>query len=114
MATFTVNIPTGPIWNNDDAKAKCEAACAAHMGTWNGQWSTVVEGEMSVCGCTYTIGGTGSTTFTLNVPAGPIWNQDDAKAKCPVVCASYGGTWNGEWSTIIEGKMSVCGCTFSI
>ena len=82
------------------------------MGEWNGQWTTVVEGEMSVCGCTLTVGGSGSSEFTLDVPAGPIWNNDDAKIKCPIVCASYNGQWNGQWTTIIEGKMSVCGCTF--
>jgi hypothetical protein len=32
MATFTVDIPVGPIWNNDDAKIKCPEACAAHLG----------------------------------------------------------------------------------
>jgi len=114
MATFTVDIPVGPIWNNDDAKKKCPIACAAHMGTWNGQWKTVVEGQMSVCGCTYTVGGSGSTEFTMDVPAGPIWNNDDAKEKCPIVCASYGGEWNGQWTTNVQGKMSVCGCKFKI
>ena len=107
MATFTVDIPVGPIWNNDDAKVKCPIACAAHLGEWNGQWTTVVPGEMSVCGCTYTVGGSGSSEYTMDVLAGPIWNNDDAQEKCPIVCASYGGTWNGQWTTVVPGKMSV-------
>lgn len=114
MATFTVDIPVGPIWNNEDAKTKCPIACAAHLGEWNGQWTTVVEGEMSVCGCTYTVGGSGSSEYTMDVLAGPIWNNDDAQTKCPIVCASYGGTWNGQWTTVVPGKMSVCGCTFKV
>jgi FtsP/CotA-like multicopper oxidase with cupredoxin domain len=41
----------GPIWNNDDAQAKCQKACAANNATWNGQWTTTIPGVMSVCGC---------------------------------------------------------------
>lgn len=114
MSTFTIDIPVGPIWNQDDAKVKCPIACAAHLGTWNGQWKTVVEGEMSVCGCTLTVGGHGHSTFTTDIPAGPIFSNDDAKQKAPIACASYGGTWNGQWKTVVEGKESVVGCTFKV
>jgi FtsP/CotA-like multicopper oxidase with cupredoxin domain len=41
----------GPIWNNDDAKAKCQRACDTNNSTWNGQWTTIKPGLMSVCGC---------------------------------------------------------------
>jgi len=48
-----------------------------------------------------------------DVNAGPIWNNDDAKAKCPGVCQNaHGGVWNNQWVTTIPGKMSVCGCTY--
>lgn len=114
MPTFTVDIPVGPIWSNEDAQTKCPIACAAHMGEWNGQWKTVIASEMSVCGCTYTVPTEGSSEFTIDVPAGPIWNNDDAKEKCPIVCASYGGEWNGQWKTVVPSKMSVCGCTFKV
>ncbi len=50
--------------------------------------------------------------FTVDVPAGPIWNNEDAQEKGPVVAASYNGQWNGQWKTIVEGSMSVIGCTF--
>ena len=52
--------------------------------------------------------------FTLDVPAGPIWNQQDAEKKCPIICAAHLGTWNGQWHTLEEtwGKMSVCQCKF--
>ncbi len=43
--------PAGPIWSNDDAKTKCPRACEADNATWNGQWTTTIEGELSVCGC---------------------------------------------------------------
>ncbi len=112
MATFTVNIPAGPIWNNDDAQTKAPIVAAAHLGKWNGQWVTVVEGAMSVVGVELPTQPTGNNSYTMDVLAGPIWNDADAKVKCPIVCASYGGTWNGQWTTVVEGAMSVCGCVF--
>jgi hypothetical protein len=113
-AQFTIDIPVGPIYSHDDAKVKAPVACAAAGGTWNGHWRTVVEGKMSVCGCTFTVPASGTAEFTIDIPAGPIFSHDDAKVKAPVVCASRGGTWNGHWRTVIEGKMSVCGCTFKV
>ncbi|KAF5423815.1 MAG: Mannan-binding protein [Candidatus Methanomarinus sp.] len=112
MSEFTVNIPAGPIWNDEDAKVKGPIVAAAHLGKFNDQWNTVVENEMSVVGVILPTKPTGSSEYTMDVLAGPIWNNDDAKTKCPVVCASYGGTWNKQWKTVVEGKMSVCGCTF--
>lgn len=47
-----------------------------------------------------------------NVNAGPIWSREDAKIKCPVVAASHGGQWTGEWRTTVQGKMSVCEIRF--
>lgn len=44
------DVDAGPIWNNEDANVKCPVAAIAVNGTWNGQWVTTVEGEMSVCG----------------------------------------------------------------
>jgi len=55
----------------------------------------------------------GTSEYTIVVTAGLIGSNDDAKLRCPVVCASYGGEWNGQWNTIVEGKMSVCGCKIS-
>lgn len=49
---------------------------------------------------------------TRNVNAGPIWSREDAKIKCPVVAASQGGEWTGEWRTTVQGKMSVCEIRF--
>jgi predicted amidohydrolase len=41
----------GPIWNNSEAPGKCPSTCGAYSSTWNGQWTTTVRGQMSVCGC---------------------------------------------------------------
>lgn len=41
----------GPIWNNVDSKTKCPAVCSSYASQWNGQWTTTIPGQMSVCGC---------------------------------------------------------------
>lgn len=111
--TFTVSVPAGPIWNNDDAKTKGPIVAAAHGGKWDGQWRTVVEGVMSTVDLEFPAPAAGGgSSFTMDVPAGPIWNNDDAQTKGPIVAASYNGQWNGQWKTIVEGKMSVIGVNF--
>ncbi|MEM5582134.1 MULTISPECIES: mannan-binding lectin [unclassified Roseibium] len=94
------DIEAGPIWNDEDAKLKCPVAAAAYEGKWNGQWKTTVEGEMSVCGVT--------DIPIKTLEAGPIWNQEDADKKCPVVGFSVAGKWNGQWWTTVPSQMSVC------
>ena len=113
MATFNVDIPAGPLSDNDQAQQLGPAIAAAHFGTFTGQWSTVVEGQMSVVQVELPAQPTGGTEYTMNVPAGQLQNNDDANVKCPAICASYGGTWNGQWTTVVEGKLSVAGCTFT-
>ena len=111
LPTFTLDVPAGPIWDQADAETKCPIACASHGGLWNGQWTTVVPDLMSVCGCVRPIPADAPPAqFTLDVPAGPIWDQADAELKCPIACASHGGLWNGQWTTIVPDMMSVCGC----
>lgn len=94
------DVEAGPIWNDEDAKFKCPVVASAYEGNWNGNWKTTVEGEMSVCGIT--------NIPVVTLEAGPIWNQEDAEKKCPVVGYSVQGKWNGQWWTTVEGKMSVC------
>ncbi|WP_437278665.1 mannan-binding lectin [Sorangium sp. So ce375] len=91
---FDVN--AGPIWNNAYAQTTCPSVCGSLR--WNGQWTTTVPGQMSVCG----------TVQGVDVPVGPIWNNDDAQTKCPSQLRRV--TWNGQWRTTEPGRMSVCGC----
>jgi len=104
---FALDVKAGPIWNNDDAKVKCPVAAQVYDSKWNGQWTTTVPGAMSVCGTDLafmpTVGLPG------DVKAGPIWNNDDAKVKCPVAATAANGVWNGQWTTTVPGAMSVCG-----
>ncbi len=48
----------------------------------------------------------------MDVQAGPIFSNSDAKQKCPSACSGSSSlyTWNNQWKTTVEGVMSVCGC----
>jgi hypothetical protein len=104
--TCCKDVNAGPIWNQQDAEKKCPSVCSKANGIWNGQWRTTVPGEMSVCGCC----GKVCNRKTVDEEAGPIWDQQDAERKCPGVCSSHDGLWNGQWRTTEPGRMSVCGC----
>jgi hypothetical protein len=58
---------------------------------------------------TSAIFGSATQATATDVKAGPIWNNEDAKVKCPVAAAAVGGQWNGQWRTTVSGKESVCG-----
>jgi C1A family cysteine protease len=45
-----------------------------------------------------------------NYDAGAIGSNAQAQQICPTTCAAKGLKWNGNWSTTVPGKMSVCGC----
>ena len=55
---------------------------------------------------------------SFDLPAGPIWNNDHAKKRCPQVLEEWlaanpgkKAEWNGNWATVKPGEMSVCGIT---
>jgi len=89
----------------DNAAAQsgaCQKICDGVK--WNGQWTTKVQGQMSVCGSAYG-----------DFDAGPIWNQADANKKCPVITKTkFSGQWTNTppQGTPYYGKnTAVCGCT---
>ena len=41
----------GPIWSTADAQQKCPNICDRQGRTWTGDWTTVVQGQSSVCRC---------------------------------------------------------------
>ena len=110
---YKVNVPAGPIWDQADAEVKAPLVAAAHQGTWTGQWSTVVPGEMSVVEVELPAGQTGSNSFMTDVLAGPLWSNEEAQKIGPTIAASYGGTFTGQWRTITEGLMSVIQVKFA-
>jgi hypothetical protein len=100
-----VNVEAGPIWNQADAQTKCPQIANANGGVWDGQWHTTVPGRMSVCEVRFP---SKPHHRTIDVEAGPIWNQADAQTKCPQIAKANGGVWDGQWRTTIPGRMSVC------
>lgn len=56
---------------------------------------------------------------TFSLEAGPIWNNDHAKERCPEVLAEWlaanpgkQARWTGHWNTTVPNEMSVCHCEF--
>lgn len=47
---------------------------------------------------------------SIDVNAGPIWNNHDAETKCPTTCLNVNLKWNKQWRTTVPDEMSVCGC----
>jgi hypothetical protein len=45
-----------------------------------------------------------------DINAGPIWDTEDAKSKCPVGCQSHHLKWDGNWQTSEWNSTSVCRC----
>ena len=107
MSTFKVNVPAGPIWNQEDAKQKAPKVAAAHQGKWTGHWNTVVPNEMSVVEVELSTKRKTSHEFKTLVLAGPLWSTEEAKKVGPAIAASYGAEFTGEWKTIVSGVMSV-------
>jgi hypothetical protein len=46
-------------------------------------------------------------SYKVNIPAGPLWSNDEAQKLGPQIAASYGAEFTGQWQTIVEGVMSV-------
>ncbi|MDE5112476.1 MAG: mannan-binding lectin [Trichodesmium sp. St7_bin2_1] len=101
---FALDVKAGPIWNNDDAKVKCPIATQVYNAEWDGNWVTIIPGEMSVCKTNLSY----IPPMSGNVFAGPIWSNKDAEKKCPVAAYAAEKSWNGHWATTIDGEMSVC------
>lgn len=46
-------------------------------------------------------------TFKVNIPAGPIFTNDEAQKVGPVIAAAHQGKFTGQWSTVVTNQMSV-------
>jgi hypothetical protein len=121
-----LRIEVGPIWNQQDAKGKCDKAARKAGGEWTGDWTTVVPGQSSVCMVKMTKSSGSSLRWPepsrpaggakvdklpsgkFSVEAGPIHAQIEAQMKCPRAVGAVGGKWTGEWWTTQIGRMSVC------
>lgn len=46
-------------------------------------------------------------TYKVNIPAGPIWSNEEAQQIGPIIAAAHQGKFTGQWTTVIPNKMSV-------
>jgi len=53
-------------------------------------------------------------TFKVTVPAGPLWHNNHAQEVGPMIAAARFGRFTGQWRTMVPGRFSVAGCTFTI
>lgn len=60
--------------------------------------------------CSSALVGFSGKAFAVEVQAGPIWNNDDARERCPRICEERGWRWTGHWRTTQRYRMSVCSC----
>jgi Mannan-binding protein len=93
QAKAPINVEAGPIWNQADAQNRCPQVAQTNGGVWAGQWHTTVPGRMSVCEVRFP---SKPRPKTIDVEAGPIWNQADAQTKCPRVAQANDGVWDGQ------------------
>ena len=47
------------------------------------------------------------STYKVNIPAGPLWSNDEAQEIGPLIAAAHQGKFTGQWKTVVEGQMSV-------
>lgn len=107
MPTYNIDIPAGPLWSNDEAQKIGQLIATAHQARFTGQWRTVVPGQMSVIGVELPTARTGQNEILADLPAGPLWSNDEAQKIGPNIAASYGGEFTGQWRTVMPGVMSV-------
>lgn len=112
MAKYFVSVPPCPIWDDADGKLKSTIVANTNSDKFNRYCRTPIWNELSTDDVVLDSQYCRTSGYTMDVITGPISNNDDALIKCPAVCASYGGEWNGQWKTVVEGKMSICGCKF--
>ncbi|MDF7777105.1 mannan-binding lectin [Sphingomonas sp. AOB5] len=110
----TRDVEVGPIWNQRDAETKCNNKAREIGADWTGAWATV-RPNVSVCGMRRRGGNGqwgGQREVKREIEVGPIWNQNDAVAKCNAKARELRGEWTGGWWTTQPGRMSVCEVRF--
>lgn len=130
----TREVPAGPIWDQAQANKKCPLIAAQSGSRWTNKWRKLnYSTHQSVCEVTsaaaptvqsQTVVTTQTTYVNLNptpapaaanvreVFAGPIWDDNQAKTKCPVIASNNNGTWTGQWRKTGPDHASLCEVRF--
>ena len=124
----TREVAAGPIWDQSQASKKCPLVAAKTNSKWTGKWrKTNASTHQSVCevtvGSVPTETTVTTTTTYVNLPpptprnvrevfAGPIWDGNQAKTKCPIIATKNNGVWTGKWRKTGSDHSSVCEVSF--
>lgn len=127
----TREVAAGPIWDQAQANKKCPIIAAQTHSNWTGKWrKTNFSTNQSVCEVTLdsvttplpTEAVVSTSTTYVNLPsatknirevfAGPIWGDEQAATKCPVIATNNNGTWTGKWRKTGANHSSVCEVSF--
>jgi len=122
-------VDAGYIWDANQANTKCPLYAAQSKGRWTGKWRKVSTNNRAVCEVEF---GTAQalpvvtaapTTYvdltrqaparnTREIAAGPIWDANQAKTKCPYIASNNNGTWTGNWRKTGPNHASLCEVRF--
>jgi len=108
------------IWNHRDAETKCSALCKKNnKGIYTGVWSygTSGVGNSAMCECKYEQETQkaffGCPLDDKGTQGCFIWNNQEAKDRCPDFCNTYTphkmGNWTGDWKNT-SPQTSACEC----
>lgn len=131
----TREVPAGPIWDQVQASKKCPLIAAQNNARWTNKWRKLSTAtHQSVCEITSGSAPTAVQTKTVvttqttyvnlkpkpapaaanvrEIFAGPIWDVNQAKVKCPIIAANNKGTWTGAWRKTGPDHSSLCSVRF--
>lgn len=46
-------------------------------------------------------------TYKINIPAGPLWSNDEAQKIGPTIATAHQAKFTGQWNTVVPSQMSV-------
>ncbi|RVU85785.1 hypothetical protein EOL70_04745 [Leucothrix sargassi] len=125
----TREVDSGYIWDANQANTKCPLYAAQNNGRWTGKWRKISTNNRAVCEVEFgavaqAVVTASPTTYvplapqpvqssnTREVAAGPIWDDNQAKTKCPHIASNNQGTWTGKWRKTGPNHASLCEVRF--
>jgi len=111
-------VSAGNIPNQRRANRKCKRIAEEANGTWTGQWRKSNDQQQGACEVRFERKvqqqqaqqqqPATPTTIVKEVNAGPIWDQNQANTKCPLIASKNNGDWTGNWRKVGSNNVSVC------
>ena len=113
QARNTREISAGKLDSQWRADRKCKRIAEQANGAWTGNWRKSTNQQQGACEVKLTKTKkqqpvTVPTSIVKEADAGPIWDQDHANRKCPLIAKNNKGQWTGNWRKVDANNMSVC------